>query len=115
MKITALTPTTQALRELGQRLAGVRKQHGLTQEQLAATAGVGVATLRRIEDGKDGRLGSWVRLLTALQLDVALDQLLPEEIRSPLAEVKGSRARRSPPKPQPSGGEPGFVWGDQRG
>ena len=129
MKIQSLTPTLQVLKELGERLARVRKQHGLSQEQLAATAGVGVATLRRIEDGKDGKLGSWARLLLALQMDAALDQLLPENLRSPLAEVKGTRGKRAasrkePPKtpanapsqPPPAGGDDaaGFVWGDQR-
>lgn len=128
MKIQTLTPTIQVLKELGQRLARLRKQQGLSQEQLAAAAGVGVATLRRIEDGKDGKLGSWTRLLLALHQDVALDQLLPEEVRSPMAEVKGRRVKRAPgnkppatPPPNtlpsaPSGGgdAPGFVWGDQR-
>lgn len=130
MKIQALTPATQVLKELGQRLARVRKQHGLSQEQLAVAAGVGVATLRRLEDGKDGKLGSWARLLLALQQDAALDQLLPEDLRSPLAEVKGKRVGRTVanarPQPSPRGGPedpnasprvddaPGFVWGDQR-
>jgi len=138
MKIQTLTPTLQVLKELGQRLARLRKQQGLSQEQLAAAAGVGVATLRRIEDGKDGKFGSWARLLLALHQDAALDQLLPEELRSPLAEAKGKRAGRTAanarPKPSPRGGPadpnttlrdpvappnggddaPGFVWGDQR-
>ena len=129
MKIQSLTPTIQVLHELGRRLALLRKQQGLSQEQLAASAGVGVATLRRIEDGRDGKLGSWARLLLALHQDAALDQLLPEAVRSPLAEVKGvraSRARATKARPQrppvdapsaPSAGDddaPGFVWGDQR-
>lgn len=137
MKIQTLTPTIQVLKELGLRLARLRKQQGLSQEQLAAAAGVGVATLRRIEDGKDGKLGSWSRLLLALHQDAALDQLLPEEVRSPLAEVrdaagKGKRVRRTvaanaqsprqpldgpgdpPVTPNGGGDAPGFVWGDQR-
>jgi transcriptional regulator with XRE-family HTH domain len=126
MKIQSLTPTLQVLKELGLRLARLRKQQGLSQEQLVAAAGVGIATLRRIEDGKDGKLGSWTRLLLALHQDAALDQLLPETVRSPLAEVKGrraSRARAAKARPpldgagSPSSGDdgaPGFVWGDQR-
>lgn len=129
MKIQSLTPTIQVLKELGLRLARLRKQQGLSQAQLAAAAGVGIATLRRIEDGKDGKLGSWTRLLLALHQDSSLDQLLPEAVRSPLAEVKGARARRAkasnarPPRLPVDGpsapssdddGAPGFVWGDQR-
>lgn len=123
MKIDQLTPTSEILRELGRRLAGVRKQQGFSQERLAAAAGVGVATLRRIEDGKDGQLGSWVRLLLALQMDTALDQLLPAEFRSPMAEAlaakvtgarRNARPRRAPKTPPTGNADPGFVWGDER-
>jgi transcriptional regulator with XRE-family HTH domain len=107
MKIDRLTPTVAILAELGQRLARIRKQQGFTQQGLAAAAGIGIATLRRIEDGKDGKLGSWLRLLLVLQLEVAVDQLLPETYRSPLAEAKRG-GRRAAKKPT------GFVWGDER-
>jgi len=113
MKIDRLTPTTTILRELGQRLANVRKQQGQTQEALAAAAGIGVATLRRIEDGKDGKLGSWLRLLLALQQEGAVDSLLPEDFRSPLAEVKGKR-KRAPKATAPRGDGDSFRWGDER-
>ena len=113
MKIDRLTPTTAMLTELGQRLAHVRTQQGRSQEDLAAAAGVGVATLRRIEDGRDGKLGSWLRLLIALQMEGAIDQLLPADFRSPMAEVKGRRAPRRP-RPPPTAGGPGFAWGDER-
>ncbi len=121
MKIERLTPSTEVLRELGRRLALLRKQRGWSQERLAEAAGVGVATLRRIEDGKDGRLGSWVRLLLSLEMAPALDGLLAEDLRSPMAEVKGRRRRGTRARPQP-GAAPGdddaapggFVWGDQK-
>lgn len=110
MKIEALTPTPAMLEELARRLAQVRKQRGLSQEALAEQAGVGIATLRRIEDGRDARLGSWLRLLQALDLTERIDQLLPENFRSPMAEAKAASRARSP-RP-PSG--PDFVWGDER-
>ncbi len=115
MRITALTPTTEILRELGRRLGSMRKQMGLSQEALAKAAGVGIATLRRLEDGHDGKLGSWLRVLLALQLEGPVDTLLPEDLRSPLAEV---RARRRRSKRSASSGDGprtgGFVWGDER-
>ena len=107
MKIERLTPDTAILAELGARLARLRKQRGLTQEDLAQEAGLGVATLRRLEDGKDARLGSWLRLLKALDLAASIDAFLPEELRSPMAEVKARR--RGPGKPSTE-----FVWGDER-
>ena len=112
MRIQRLTPTAAVLQELGERLARLRKQQGMSQQELATTAGVGVATLRRIEDGRDGKLGSWVRLLLALQQDAPLDQLLPEITRSPMREAEAARARRKK-KPKP-GGDGGFTWGDER-
>jgi transcriptional regulator with XRE-family HTH domain len=119
MKIDSLTPTLEILRELGRRLAHLRKQQGLSQEDLARAAGVGIATLRRLEDGNDGKLGSWLRLLMALQMAGAIEALLPEDLRSPLAEVQGRLGRRktsgaSPGERGEAGSGAGFVWGDER-
>lgn len=113
MKIDQRTPTTAMLAELGQRLARIRKSRRLSQQDLAASAGVGIATLRRIEDGRDGKLGSWLRLLVALRMEGALDQLLPAELRSPMAEATGRSTPRRRRPPNPRGG-PGFTWGDER-
>lgn len=110
MKIQDLTPAPAMLQELGRRLALVRRQRGLSQEGLARAAGVGVATLRRIEDGHDARLGSWLRLLQATGLVAAVDQLVPEEFRSPRAEVLGNKRRRAP---RASAG-PDAPWGDEQ-
>ena len=120
MKVGEQTPDGAALAELGRRLEVVRKQLGLSQARLAQEAGLGVATLRRIEDGQDAQLGSWIKLLRALGLSAGLDGLLPESFRSPMADVRGPRRRsrsftgRGPSEPGPS--ELGFgdpVWGDE--
>lgn len=109
MKIDPLTPDSAALAELGRRLAEIRKQRGDSQQALATAAGLGVATVRRIEDGKDSRLGSWLRILRALHMVEGIDNLLPENFRSPMAEAKRTRKRRSKTT---SGSD--FVWGDKR-
>lgn len=108
MKILAQTPDTAVLAELGRRLELVRKQRSVTQDQLSEQAGLGVATLRRIEDGKDGRLGSWIRILRALDMSHSLDQLLPEDLRSPMQEARDRTRRRGRPD-----SENGFTWGDE--
>ncbi|OGT71579.1 MAG: hypothetical protein A3H44_14055 [Gammaproteobacteria bacterium RIFCSPLOWO2_02_FULL_57_10] len=106
MKIDTLTPDTEMLKELGERLARIRKQQRLSQTELAQEAGVGVATLRRIEGGQDSQLVSWLKLLRALGMTTAIDSLLPEEFSSPMAEVRGAARKRTK---TPTG----IVWGDE--
>jgi len=106
MKIDHLSPDNEILNELGARLARVRKQQGYTQDRLAEKAGLGVATLRRIEYGQDSQLGSWLKLLKALHMAAAIDQLMPENFSSPMAEAKRQRGRRKK-------NDAGIVWGDE--
>ncbi len=110
MKINNLTPDASILEELGKRLSRVRKQQGLTQEKLAAEAGVGVATLRRIEDGNDGQLGSWLKIMKALKMAATLDAFVPETFKSPMAEVLAEKKRSRPKKTTSSN----ITWGDEK-
>ncbi|MFK7977402.1 MAG: helix-turn-helix transcriptional regulator [Halioglobus sp.] len=107
MKIDLQTPIETSLVELGRRLSVVRKQQGLNQDELASIAGLGVATVRRIEDGRDAQLGSWLKLLRALNLSHSVDALLPESLNSPMAEVKASGKKIAN---RPTGKA---VWGDE--
>ncbi len=110
MKIEAMTPKSTAIEELGRRLAHVRKQRGYTQAQLSNEAGLGVATLRRIEEGKDAQIGSWIKLLKALNMTSAIDSLVPETFNSPMSEVKSTRrrARKTGQSNQAA------LWGDEQ-
>jgi transcriptional regulator with XRE-family HTH domain len=94
MQLSDLLTDDAVLAELGGRLARQRIAHGLTQPQLAETAGVGRATLQRLERGESVQLTSLVRILRSLDLLGALDAAVPETVVSPLAEL--DRARRSP-------------------
>ncbi|MFT7620399.1 MAG: transcriptional regulator with XRE-family HTH domain [Planctomycetota bacterium] len=109
MKIDPLTPDDAILTEFARRLRQVRKQNGYSQEQLAKNAGIGVATLRRIEDGQDAQIVSWLKILRALSMVNAIDELLPESYVSPRAEAlakkKKGRHKRS--------STPGIKWGDE--
>ena len=111
MNIDNLTPNAAILEELGNRLSRIRKQQGHSQEALATAAGIGVATLRRIEDGKDGQLSSWLKILKALRMESAIDALLPETFHSPMAEVLEQKKR---PRRSRKRSGPGFVWGDDQ-
>ena len=109
MKINQLTPETAILKELGRRLARIRKARGFSQSSLAEEAGIGLATLQRIEGGQDGQIETWLKILKALDRAASIDALLPEDFKSPMAEVLGisSGKRRKPPATS------GIVWGDE--
>lgn len=132
MEITTLVPDKEILNELGRRLKKLRKQRKLNQDELALAAGIGVATLRRIEDGQDSQLGSWIKLMKALDLLDAIDSLLPENFRSPMAEAAklGKAIKRYKVPAAPASGPAGqgtqaisegagdaqqtSIWGDER-
>jgi transcriptional regulator with XRE-family HTH domain len=112
MKVQPESPQSAILVELGGRLQRVRKRQGLTQDALADASGLGVATVRRIEDGSDSQLGSWIKLLKALGMTASIDGLLPEEYSSPMEEALGGKL----PRNARGHGDPGaaFRWGDEQ-
>jgi len=116
MKINEYTPEPDILREWGVRLAKIRKAQGYSQTELAAEAGIGVATLRRIEAGQDSQVATWLKLLKALNMAAAIDALLPESFRSPMAEAlsrspKHRKERRKKQRKQQHALSP-VKWGD---
>lgn len=108
MKIESLTPELEVLNELGSRLARIRKQQGFSQTRLAEAAGIGVATLRRIEAGQDSQMESWLKLMKALGRVAAVDGLLPENFKSPMAEAKSATTQA-----KSHVADAGFRWGDE--
>jgi len=108
MKFTTLTPESDILKEMGRRLAILRKQQGFSQTRLATEAGVGVATLRRIEGGQDSQMESWLKILKALNWIASIDTLLPEQMKSPMAQVRASK------KGAKKNNHPPTLWGDEQ-
>ena len=118
MKIEYLTLDQVALGELGRRLARVRKQQGLSQTELAQEAGLGVATLRRIESGKSGQMESWLKIMKALRMTASVDAFLPEKFDSPRAQVLSAKVRRNKTDKEKQNSEDKLAegvikWGDQ--
>lgn len=71
------TPAT-----LGQVVRSARKQHGLTQPQLALASGVGVRFIVELEAGKPTlRLATMLRVLNALGGTLAVEGLTTGEVR----------------------------------
>ena len=109
MQIDDLTSDRGVLLALGRRLARARQQKRLSQDVLAEEAGVGVATLRRIEAGQGCQLESWIRVMRALGRISAIDDMLPDELRSPMAEVMRERELKRLPRRRGNSAR----WGDE--
>ncbi len=113
MKIDYLTLGEAILSELGQRLARVRKQQGFSQAKLAGEAGIGVATLGRIEAGQSGQMDSWLKIMKALRMTASIDAFLPENFDSPRAQVLSGKTSRAKKSNRMNVSEDTPKWGDQ--
>lgn len=114
--------TTDAaiLAELGSRMAHLRLQRNLTQEQLAREAGVSKRTVIRLENGESSQLTNLIRVLRALGLLGNLDAFVPPPLPSPLAQLrlhaKERRRASGDSKKRGPSGKPrtaDWTWGDE--
>jgi transcriptional regulator with XRE-family HTH domain len=85
------------LGEVGQRLKRTRLRHNQTQRGLAEEAGVSLATVRNLEDGKPSQLVTLIRVLRVLGLLGGLERAVPEPPPSPIDELRlrGRERRRA--------------------
>ena len=61
--------------KIGNLIRRTRKDQGLTQEQLAATTGIGVRFIRELEQGKQScHVGKTLRVLSMLGIDVQVNR-----------------------------------------
>ena len=94
MKIEARNSDDRILEEIGLRLARTRLERNLSQQALAAEAGVAKTTVERLEAGAAVKSTSLVRVLRALDLLEALDRLVPQPLPSPIERVRLQGRRR---------------------
>ncbi len=65
--------TDSKIEKLGAILKKARKEQGLTQQQLAATTGVGVRFIRELEQGKEScHIGKALTVVSMLGIDVTV-------------------------------------------
>lgn len=108
--IDKYTPEERVIQVLGRRLARIRKSQGFSQARLAKEAGIGLATIKRIEGGYDGQMETWVKIFKVLNLIGGLNLLLPENIESPMQQVLSERGRKSRKKSTSKN----LIWGDEQ-
>jgi transcriptional regulator with XRE-family HTH domain len=119
MKIDRYLTDETVLGELGSRLERTRLERNLTQRQLAQEAGVERKAVLRIEAGEPVRITSFIRVLRALGLLEALEQLVPEPLPSPveLVKLRGRTRRRASGRhgrrPAERGEARPWHWGDE--
>jgi transcriptional regulator with XRE-family HTH domain len=116
MHIDDLLTDDAALAELGARLARQRVARNLTQADLADQAGVGRATLQRLERGESVQVLSLIKVLRVLDLLTALDAVVPESADLPIAQLERERRpqrRRAREAASPQPGAPPWSWGDE--
>ena len=118
MRITPYLTDEAVLKEVGARIERLRLERNLTQDELAANAGVTRRTVVNLESGKALQFVTVLRVLRALGLLEGLEQLVPEPVPGPvdLLHRQGrprSRASKRAAAPKAdTAGEP-FRWGDE--
>jgi transcriptional regulator with XRE-family HTH domain len=118
MMLNDLLTNDAVLAELGRRLERQRLSRNLTQDQLAEQAGIGRATVQRLERGQSVQTTSLIKLLRALGLLQSLDAALPEVLERPIAQLEDERRRRPRQRARARGrgrgrAEGTWRWGDE--
>lgn len=73
--------------ELSYRFKQYRINYPMTMAELAEKSKVSVGTIVRFENGNDIGLLNLIKLMKALELDSNIDQLIPEPIVIPSAQM----------------------------
>jgi transcriptional regulator with XRE-family HTH domain len=103
------------LKLLGERLAGLRLERNLTQQQVAEQAGLGLRTLQRLELGATAtQLSGFIRVCRVLGLLENFESLIPEPPPSPMAQLKlqGKKRQRAGGKKVTSAKPRIWTWGE---
>ena len=117
MKIENQMTDDRILLELGERLAHVRLEKNLTQNELARQAGVGLRTVQRLETGAVAtQLSGFLRVCRALGLAERFEVVIPEAVASPIAQLKhyGKKRQRASRHTPPSGVAEKWKWGSEQ-
>ena len=116
MNLNSLLTDNQVLSEIGHRLARLRLEKNMTQNELAQEAGVGLRTVQRLEKGAVAtQMSGFIRICKVLGLIERFDLLIPEPTVSPIALLKQKgKQRQRASGAQAVAEAPGeWKWGDE--
>ena len=102
---------------LCKRLEEIRLSRNMTQEHMAAEAGVSLRTVGRLEKGQGVSMDTFIRVLKALRIQQNLEALLPDLSVRPIERigVRSAERRRARPARTKSPNTPEnqtWQWGD---
>jgi transcriptional regulator with XRE-family HTH domain len=96
------------------RLEQIRLSRNITQSELAKEAGVSVRTIIRMEKGEGISLNTFIRVLTALNIQQNLELLLPDPSVQPIERVKNDNGERKRARSkQTTNGKKSWIWGEE--
>ncbi len=99
------------MNELNKRFKQYRIYSEITQEELSQKTGVSIYTIKKFENGADIRISTLDRLLSALGMNNAIDDLIPDVTDRPsyrANKVKGNVKQRV----RKSKKETTWTWGE---
>jgi transcriptional regulator with XRE-family HTH domain len=98
LSMFSLSSIPEIARELGQRLRQLRLQEAMTQDELAARAGVSVRALRNLEANGQATLETFLKVTQALGRATDLDSILEVKVQSIREMELASRVRQRAPR-----------------
>jgi transcriptional regulator with XRE-family HTH domain len=111
----SIANSSQIEKALCQRLEKIRLTHNLTQAQLAKQAGVSLRTITRLEKGEGISLDTLIRVMSALDLQGNLQNLLPDPAIRPIERVETGGHERKRARPQQTNQtNAAWTWGDEK-
>lgn len=97
---------------IGERIKQYRINAGFSQRDLEDESGVSVRSISRLEQGASVQLESFIKILSALNLESNIDLLIPDQTKRPSFYLKDNdKPKQRVRKKEKSTGT--FKWGDE--
>ncbi len=100
----------QIIKSMGETLAQIRLSRNITQDELAANAGISPRTLSRLETGEKASMDTFVRLMQALGLQEHLATLLPDPGIQPVQLLEGKGLERKRVRSRTASNDKKKTW-----